>query len=91
MGNFYSDKSNENGNYVLCTLSDNKLDTFLTVRMQDCRSSIYDRNHADEANMMAQALEAFVGIVIWLCFVYNCIEKSGFGEITERYTFTINL
>ncbi|MBB5325500.1 alpha-glucuronidase [Anoxybacillus tepidamans] len=32
----------------------------------------YGRNHADGANMLAEALEPFGGIVIWRCFVYNC-------------------
>ncbi|MFW6287866.1 MAG: alpha-glucuronidase family glycosyl hydrolase, partial [bacterium] len=32
----------------------------------------YDRNHADGANMLAEALEPYGGIVIWRCFVYNC-------------------
>ncbi|MFP4660885.1 MAG: alpha-glucuronidase family glycosyl hydrolase [Halanaerobiales bacterium] len=32
----------------------------------------YNRNHADGANMLAEALEPFGGIVIWRCFVYNC-------------------
>lgn len=32
----------------------------------------YDRDHADGANMLAEALLPFGGIVIWRCFVYNC-------------------
>ena len=32
----------------------------------------YDRTHADGANMLAEALLPFQGIVIWRCFVYNC-------------------
>ncbi|MDO7905318.1 alpha-glucuronidase family glycosyl hydrolase [Paenibacillus sp. JX-17] len=32
----------------------------------------YGRNHADGANMLAEALEPFGGLVIWRCFVYNC-------------------
>ncbi|MFW5981602.1 MAG: alpha-glucuronidase family glycosyl hydrolase [Halanaerobiaceae bacterium] len=32
----------------------------------------YDRNHADGANMLADALEPHGGILIWRCFVYNC-------------------
>lgn len=32
----------------------------------------YGRNHAEGANMLAEALEGFGGIVIWRCFVYNC-------------------
>lgn len=32
----------------------------------------YDRDHADGANMLAEALLPYGGIVIWRCFVYNC-------------------
>ncbi|WP_169082417.1 alpha-glucuronidase family glycosyl hydrolase [Paenibacillus sp. PL91] len=32
----------------------------------------YDRNHADGANMLAEALELYGGVIIWRCFVYNC-------------------
>ncbi|MBW9152975.1 alpha-glucuronidase family glycosyl hydrolase [Clostridium estertheticum] len=32
----------------------------------------YGRNHAEGANMLAEALRPFDGIVIWRCFVYNC-------------------
>ncbi|GGF81061.1 xylan alpha-(1-_2)-glucuronosidase [Paenibacillus albidus] len=32
----------------------------------------YGRDHADGANMLAEALEPFGGLVIWRCFVYNC-------------------
>ena len=32
----------------------------------------YGRNHMDGANMLADALEPFGGIVVWRCFVYNC-------------------
>ncbi len=31
----------------------------------------YDRNHADGANVLAEALKPYHGIVIWRCFVYN--------------------
>jgi len=34
----------------------------------------YGRDHADGANMLAEALEPFGGIVIWRCFVYNCLQ-----------------
>ncbi|OOM80054.1 alpha-glucuronidase family glycosyl hydrolase [Clostridium sp. BL-8] len=33
----------------------------------------YGRNHAEGANMLAQALKPYNGIVIWRCFVYNCL------------------
>ncbi len=32
----------------------------------------YGRTHADGANMLADALRPFAGLVIWRCFVYNC-------------------
>ncbi|RXJ02071.1 alpha-glucuronidase [Anaerobacillus alkaliphilus] len=34
----------------------------------------YGRNHADGSNMLAEALEPFDGIVLWRCFVYNCLQ-----------------
>jgi len=34
----------------------------------------YGRNHADGANMLASALKPFNGVVIWRCFVYNCLQ-----------------
>jgi alpha-glucuronidase len=34
----------------------------------------YGRDHADGANMLAEALEPHGGIVIWRCFVYNCLQ-----------------
>lgn len=32
----------------------------------------YGRNHAEGANMLAEALAPYGGKVIWRCFVYNC-------------------
>lgn len=32
----------------------------------------YDRTHAQGANMLAEAINPYGGIVIWRCFVYNC-------------------
>ncbi len=32
----------------------------------------YGRNHADGANMLAEALAPFGGYLVWRCFVYNC-------------------
>lgn len=32
----------------------------------------YHRTHADGANMLAEAVKPFGGLVIWRCFVYNC-------------------
>nr|WP_258567731.1 alpha-glucuronidase family glycosyl hydrolase [Paenactinomyces guangxiensis] len=34
----------------------------------------YNRNHADGANVIAEALNPFGGLVIWRCFVYNCLQ-----------------
>ncbi|WP_299091349.1 alpha-glucuronidase family glycosyl hydrolase [uncultured Metabacillus sp.] len=34
----------------------------------------YGRNHADGANVLAEALKPFGGVVIWRCFVYNCLQ-----------------
>lgn len=34
----------------------------------------YNRNHADGSNMLAEALQPFGGVVIWRCFVYNCLQ-----------------
>jgi alpha-glucuronidase len=32
----------------------------------------YGRSHAQGANMLAEALEPYGGLLIWRCFVYNC-------------------
>lgn len=32
----------------------------------------YNRTHADGANMLADAVAPYDGIIIWRCFVYNC-------------------
>lgn len=34
----------------------------------------YGRTHADGANMLAEALKPHGGLVIWRCFVYNCLQ-----------------
>jgi len=34
----------------------------------------YGRDHADGANMLAEALGPYGGILIWRCFVYNCLQ-----------------
>ncbi|MDF2987574.1 MAG: hypothetical protein K0R50_3084 [Eubacterium sp.] len=34
----------------------------------------YERTHADGANMLAEALKPFGGLVVWRCFVYNCLQ-----------------
>ena len=32
----------------------------------------YGRNHAEGANMIAEALAPYGGVLVWRCFVYNC-------------------
>ncbi|ANS74672.1 alpha-glucuronidase [Paenibacillus yonginensis] len=32
----------------------------------------YGRDHADGANMLAEALAPYGGLIVWRCFVYNC-------------------
>lgn len=34
----------------------------------------YGRSHADGANMLAEAVAPFGGIVVWRCFYYNCLQ-----------------
>ncbi|NLZ81788.1 MAG: alpha-glucuronidase [Clostridiales bacterium] len=34
----------------------------------------YGRNHADGANMLAKIVEPYNGLIIWRCFVYNCMQ-----------------
>lgn len=34
----------------------------------------YNRTHADGSNMLAEALAPYGGVVIWRCFVYNCMQ-----------------
>ncbi|WP_376698217.1 alpha-glucuronidase family glycosyl hydrolase [Cohnella lubricantis] len=34
----------------------------------------YGRDHADGANMLAEALRPYGGIVVWRCFVYDCLQ-----------------
>ncbi len=43
----------------------------------------YGRTQADGANMLAQAVEPFGGIIIWRCFVYNC-NQDWRDKITDR-------
>jgi alpha-glucuronidase len=43
----------------------------------------YGRNHADGANMLAEALEPYGGLVIWRCFVYNC-QQDWRDRTTDR-------
>jgi alpha-glucuronidase len=34
----------------------------------------YGRDHADGANMLGDTLKPYGGLVIWRCFVYNCMQ-----------------
>lgn len=43
----------------------------------------YNRDHADGANMLAEALRPFGGLVIWRCFVYNC-KQDWRDRTTDR-------
>lgn len=43
----------------------------------------YGRDHAEGANMLAEALVPFGGLVIWRCFVYNC-QQDWRDRTTDR-------
>lgn len=43
----------------------------------------YGRNHADGANMLANVLKPYGGILIWRCFVYNC-KQDWRDYLTDR-------
>ena len=43
----------------------------------------YGRNHADGANMLAEAVAPYGGTIIWRCFVYNC-QQDWRDEETDR-------
>ena len=43
----------------------------------------YGRDHADGANMLAEALRPFGGTVVWRCFVYNC-RQDWRDTMTDR-------
>jgi len=43
----------------------------------------YGRSHADGANMLAEPLNRHGGVVIWRCFVYNCLQDWR-DRITDR-------
>lgn len=46
----------------------------------------YGRTHADGANMLAEAMKPFSGIVIWRAFVYNADPKGDrFKEAFEQF------
>lgn len=43
----------------------------------------YNRTHADGANMLAEAIEPYGGLIIWRCFVYNC-QQDWRDKKTDR-------
>lgn len=43
----------------------------------------YGRNHAEGANMLAAALKPYGGLVIWRCFVYDCMQDWR-DRVTDR-------
>ncbi|MES0857271.1 alpha-glucuronidase family glycosyl hydrolase [Geobacillus sp. G4] len=43
----------------------------------------YGRDHAEGANVLAEALAPFGGLVIWRCFVYNC-QQDWRDRTTDR-------
>ncbi|NNU85202.1 alpha-glucuronidase [Geobacillus sp. BMUD] len=43
----------------------------------------YGRSHAEGANMLAEALAPFGGLVVWRCFVYNC-QQDWRDRTTDR-------
>lgn len=43
----------------------------------------YGRTHADGANMLADAVKPYGGIIIWRCFVYNC-QQDWRDKKTDR-------
>lgn len=46
----------------------------------------YGRNHADGANMMADAVAPFGGIVIWRAFVYDPQANDRFKQAYDEFT-----
>lgn len=34
----------------------------------------YGRSHSEGANMLAAAVKSYGGLIIWRCFVYNCLQ-----------------
>ena len=43
----------------------------------------YHRTHAEGANMLAEAIKEFGGLIIWRCFVYNC-QQDWRDTATDR-------
>ncbi|MEK3823674.1 alpha-glucuronidase family glycosyl hydrolase [Paenibacillus sp. FSL K6-1558] len=60
------------GGYVIKADSENRPGPFT-----------YNRDHADGANMLAEALRPFGGLVIWRCFVYDC-KQDWRDRTTDR-------
>lgn len=44
----------------------------------------YGRTHADGANMLAEAMKPFSGVVVWRAFVYNA-DPNGGGSSHDRF------
>ena len=43
----------------------------------------YGRTHGDGANLLADAVKPYGGVVIWRCFVYNCMQDWR-DTVTDR-------
>ena len=43
----------------------------------------YGKNHADGANVLADAVAPYKGLIIWRCFVYNC-QQDWRDTVTDR-------
>lgn len=43
----------------------------------------YNRTHAEGANILAEAIKPYGGIIIWRCFVYNC-QQDWRDRVTDR-------
>lgn len=43
----------------------------------------YNRTHADGANMLAEAVKPYNGLIVWRCFVYNC-QQDWRDKKTDR-------
>ncbi|MCG2589762.1 alpha-glucuronidase family glycosyl hydrolase [Rhodohalobacter sulfatireducens] len=45
----------------------------------------YDRNHAEGANVLAEAVESHGGVVIWRAFVYSPEQEDRFREAYDEF------
>lgn len=43
----------------------------------------YERTHSDGANMLAESVAPYKGLIIWRCFVYNC-QQDWRDRVTDR-------